>query len=51
LVILGVPLWPSVVKGSHAQGLFTEAENVAVRVLDVKVETGPRSFFQRVDHL
>src|SRR5262249_42353496 len=31
--------------------LFTKAENVAVRILDVKIEACPRSFFKRLDHL
>src|SRR5262249_18250588 len=31
--------------------LFTKAENVAVWILDVKIEAGPRSFFKRRDQL
>src|SRR5947208_3728900 len=31
--------------------LFTKAKNVAVRVLDVKIQACPRSLFQRPDHL
>src|SRR5579859_5650427 len=31
--------------------LFAKAENVAVRVLDVKIEACPRPCFKRLDHL
>src|SRR5579859_3051881 len=31
--------------------LFAKAENVAVRILDVKIEAGPRPCFKRLDHL
>src|SRR5579864_5077950 len=31
--------------------LFAEAENVAVRILDVKIEAGPRPRLKRLDHL
>ena len=31
--------------------LFTKAENVAVSILDIKIEACPRSFFQRLEHL
>src|SRR6185437_8301458 len=35
-----------------ASGLpFTEAEDVAVRVFDVKIQAGPRLFFKRLDQL
>src|SRR5579864_2157705 len=30
--------------------LFAEAENVAIGILDVEIETGPRSFFQRLGY-
>src|SRR5689334_12399049 len=31
--------------------LFAKAENIAVRILDVKIEAGPRPCFKRLDHL
>ena len=31
--------------------LFTKAENVAVSILDIKIEASPRSFFKRLEHL
>src|SRR6185437_8743469 len=35
-----------------ASGLpFTEAEDVAVRIFDVKIQAGPRLFFKRLDQL
>ena len=29
---------------------FTKAENMAVRIFDVKIEAGPRSLFKRLDY-
>ena len=31
--------------------LFTKAENVAVSILDIKIEARPRSLFKRLEHL
>src|SRR5271157_2263254 len=38
-------------EGPASGVLFTKAENVAVRILDAKIEACPWSFFKRLDHL